>query len=51
MTGKVIVMDHPLITHKINYVRQENVGTKEFREVIGEISTVDVLRGDERSEK
>ena len=38
MTGKVIVMDHPLITHKINYVRQENVGTKEFREVIGEIA-------------
>ena len=28
MTGKVIVMDHPLITHKINYVRQENVGSK-----------------------
>ena len=27
-----------LITHKINYVRQENVGTKEFREVIGEIA-------------
>ena len=38
MTGKVIVMDHPLITHKINYVRQENVGTKEFREVIGKIA-------------
>ena len=38
MTGKVIVIDHPLITHKINYVRQENVGTKEFREVIGEIA-------------
>ena len=38
MTGKAIVMDHPLITHKINYVRQENVGTKEFREVIGEIA-------------
>lgn len=35
MTGKVIVMDHPLITHKINYVRQENVGTKEFRAGIG----------------
>ena len=32
------MMDHPLITHKINYVRQENVGTKEFREVIGEIA-------------
>ena len=38
MTGKVIVMDHPLIAHKISYIRQEDVGTKEFREMIGEIA-------------
>ena len=38
MTGKVTVMDHPLIAHKISYIRSENVGTKEFREVIGEIA-------------
>lgn len=38
MTGRTVVMDHPLIAHKINYIRQENVGTKEFREVIGEIA-------------
>lgn len=38
MTGKVIVMDHPLIAHKISYIRQEHVGTKEFREMIGEIA-------------
>ena len=38
MTGKVIVMEHPLIAHKISYIRQENVGTKEFREMIGEIA-------------
>ena len=38
MTGKTVVMDHPLIAHKISYIRQENVGTKEFREVIGEIA-------------
>ncbi len=31
-------MDHPLIAHKISYIRSENVGTKEFREVIGEIA-------------
>ena len=31
MTGKITVMDHPLIAHKISYIRQENVGTKEFR--------------------
>ena len=38
MNGKTLVMDHPLIAHKISYIRQENVGTKEFREVIGEIA-------------
>ena len=38
MTGKTVVMDHPLIAHKISYIRQESVGTKEFREVIGEIA-------------
>ena len=36
--GKVYVMDHPLIEHKINYIRSKDVGTKEFREVIGEIA-------------
>ena len=38
MTGRTVVMEHPLIAHKISYIRQENVGTKEFREVIGEIA-------------
>lgn len=38
MAGKIIVMDHPLIAHKITYIRQESVGTKEFREVTGEIA-------------
>ena len=38
MTGRIFVMEHPLIAHKISYIRQESVGTKEFREVIGEIA-------------
>ena len=38
MAGRTMVMDHPLIAHKISYIRQESVGTKEFREVIGEIA-------------
>lgn len=38
MAGRIIVMEHPLIAHKISYIRQESVGTKEFREVIGEIA-------------
>ena len=36
--SKVIIMDHPLIQHKISYIRSEEVGTKEFREVVGEIA-------------
>ena len=34
----VHIMDHPLIQHKISYIRSEEVGTKEFREVVGEIA-------------
>ncbi|MCU6748681.1 MULTISPECIES: uracil phosphoribosyltransferase [Lachnospiraceae] len=36
--SKIHVMEHPLIQHKISYIRREDVGTKEFREVIGEIA-------------
>ena len=36
--GEVHVMDHPLIAHKISYIRSKDIGTKEFREVIGEIA-------------
>ncbi len=38
--SEVRVMDHPLIQHKISYIRQEEVGTKEFREVVGEIAAL-----------
>ena len=36
--AEIHVMEHPLIQHKISYIRLEDVGTKEFREVIGEIA-------------
>ena len=36
---KVIVLDNPLIQHKLSIIRDKNTGTKEFREVIGEIAT------------
>ncbi len=32
------VMDHPLITHKLTIMRDKNTGTKEFRELLYEIS-------------
>ena len=35
---KVIVLDHPLIQHKVSLVRDKTTGVKEFREAINEIS-------------
>lgn len=36
--SKVIIMDHPLIQHKIGYIRRKQTGTKDFRQTIGEIA-------------
>lgn len=36
--GKVHVFDHPLIQHKLSIMRDKNTGTKEFRELLEEIS-------------
>ena len=33
-----IVLNHPLITHKLGILRDVNTGTKEFRELVTEIS-------------
>lgn len=34
------ILTHPLIAHKIAILRDKNTGTKKFRELIGEISTI-----------
>lgn len=34
------VLNHPLITHKLAILRDKNTGTKEFRELVTEISTI-----------
>lgn len=34
----VFVMDHPLIQHKIGYIRRKDTGTKDFRQTISEIA-------------
>ena len=39
--GKLTIMDHPLIKHKIGIIRDENTGTKEFREMISEIAMLE----------
>ena len=36
--AKVVVMDHPLIQHKIGFIRRQETGTKDFRQTIGEIA-------------
>lgn len=38
--GKVYVFDHPLIQHKLSYIRDKGTGTKEFRELVDEVATL-----------
>ena len=33
-----MILDHPLIQHKLSLLRNKNTGSKEFRELVGEIS-------------
>jgi uracil phosphoribosyltransferase len=41
--GKVYVFDHPLIQHKLTYIRDKQTGTKEFRELVDEVSALIVF--------
>ncbi len=36
--GKIVVFDHPLIAHKVSMMRDKNTPSKEFRELLEEIS-------------
>ena len=38
--AKVFVFDHPLIQHKLTYIRKKETGTKEFRELVDEVATL-----------
>ena len=35
--GKLVIMDHPLIHHKLALIRDEKTGTKDFRQTVSEI--------------
>ena len=37
MSGKVHVMDHPLVAHKMTILRDKNTSVKDFREIVSEI--------------
>ncbi len=36
--AKVVVMDHPLVQHKIGIIRREDTGSKDFRQLISEVA-------------
>ena len=38
MNADVTVFDHPLITHKVSLMRDENTSSKQFRELVEEIA-------------
>ena len=38
MNENVFITDHPLIQHKLSLLRDKRTGSKEFRELVGEIS-------------
>jgi uracil phosphoribosyltransferase len=40
VVSNVYVFDHPLIQHKLTYIRDKNTGTKEFRELVDEVAAL-----------
>ena len=36
--GNVTVIDHPLVQHKLSYLRDTKTGSKEFRELVSELA-------------
>ena len=39
--GKVVVMDHPLIQHKIGIIRRTETGSRDFRNLVSEIAMLE----------
>ncbi|MBB3110586.1 uracil phosphoribosyltransferase [Paenibacillus phyllosphaerae] len=38
--SKLTICDHPLIQHKLTYIRDKNTNTKDFRELVDEVATM-----------
>ena len=38
--GKLVVIDHPLVQHKLTLLRDKTTGTKEFRVLVEELATL-----------
>jgi len=46
--AKIVIMNHPLIQHKLTYLRDKTISAKDFRQLMDEISTLmayEVTRG------
>lgn len=39
--GKLVVLDHPLIKHKVSILRDKNTGTNEFRRLVSEVGLLE----------
>ncbi|MBE6131519.1 MAG: uracil phosphoribosyltransferase [Erysipelotrichaceae bacterium] len=40
MSGKLVIFNHPLMTHKLAIIRNEVTNTKDFRETVSEIANL-----------
>ncbi|MBR2565081.1 MAG: uracil phosphoribosyltransferase [Paenibacillus sp.] len=38
--GKLVICDHPLIQHKLTFIRDVRTNTKDFRELVDEVATL-----------
>jgi uracil phosphoribosyltransferase len=38
--GELYIIDHPLVQHKLTIMRDKNTGTKDFKKILTEISTL-----------
>lgn len=38
MSKNPMILDHPLVQHKVSHLRDKNTGTKEFKELVSEIA-------------
>ncbi|EFM09096.1 uracil phosphoribosyltransferase [Paenibacillus curdlanolyticus YK9] len=38
--SKLVICDHPLIQHKLTFIRDKNTNTKDFRELVDEVGTL-----------
>ncbi|NMB16616.1 MAG: uracil phosphoribosyltransferase, partial [Firmicutes bacterium] len=36
--GAVHIIDHPLVQHKLTFIRNKGTGPKDFRELVNEVS-------------